>query len=168
MNVFTLFLILAKASFLSFGGLGGLPLLHEDLVGHGATEAMFGQALAVGRLSPGPNGLYVVSLAYQIAGLPGAAAAAVAVLLPPLTIVVIAASYSRVAHLPRANAALRWLSLAVAGLLGWTSWQIAAGSAATAVEWGASAAALVLVGRLNWHPLSIIAAAAAAGILLYR
>src|SRR5207245_2535262 len=76
---FTLFVILLKASSLSLGGFGSLPLLRQDLVVTGiATEAQIVEALAIGRLSTGPNGLYVVILGYQLAGLPGAALATVA------------------------------------------------------------------------------------------
>ncbi|MFI5270051.1 MAG: chromate transporter, partial [Chloroflexota bacterium] len=64
MSLTVLFLLFLKASALSFGGLGGLPILHQDLVLRNVPDVdrLVGQALAVGRLSPGPNGLYVVSL----------------------------------------------------------------------------------------------------------
>ncbi len=168
MSLGELFLLLVKGSFLSFGGLGSLPILHEDLTSRGVTEAVFGQALAVGRVSPGPNGLYIVSLGYQISGIAGALAATVAIVLPPLFILAIAASYSRVAHLKRSQSALRMLSLAVAGLLGWTSWQIVSGSASSVLEWVASGLALLLVLRLSWHPLFLLLGAAVIGILAYR
>jgi chromate transporter len=57
-----LFLISLKSSALAVGGLASLPLLRADLVPQYVTEAGIVQALAIGRLAPGPNGLYIVSL----------------------------------------------------------------------------------------------------------
>src|SRR5260370_7672673 len=58
-------LLFLKASLFSSGGFSNLPSLHQDLLGNGwANVAEFGQALAIGQISPGPNGLWVISLAY--------------------------------------------------------------------------------------------------------
>src|SRR6266542_6672573 len=75
-DALALFLVLLKDSALSLGGLGSLPLIRQDLVATGlATDAHLVEALAIGRLSTGPTGLWIVSLGYQIAGVPGAAMA---------------------------------------------------------------------------------------------
>lgn len=88
MELLALFAVFLKAAALSVGGLQSLALVHEDLVVPGlATDAQVIEALAIGRLSPGPNGLYLVSLGYEIAGWAGAAAATLAVTLPPLAII---------------------------------------------------------------------------------
>ena len=61
------FLIFLKASLLSFGGLGNLPFLHTDLIALGwAQESDFLTAIAVGQMSPGPTGLWSISLGYLI------------------------------------------------------------------------------------------------------
>ena len=168
MNPVVLFLLFLKASSLSFGGLGSLPILHQDLVSRGASENVFGQALAVGRLSPGPNGLYLVSLGYQLSGLVGAVAAAVALVLPPFLILFVMVWYTRVAHLRRTQSALLMLSFALTGLLGFTSWQIIAGSAITPYDWLAGLAGFLLTARFRWHPLALIGGAAVLGIAIYR
>lgn len=168
MNPLLLFALFLKASSLSFGGLGSLPILHQDLVSRGVSENIFGQALAVGRLSPGPNGLYLVSLGYQIGGALGAVASAVALLLPPCTILLVVIWYAKVSHLKRTDNGLMMLGFAITGLLGFTSWQIIAGSATNAIEWAAGGAGFVLSARFHLHPLILIGGAGLLGILIYR
>jgi chromate transporter len=63
MDALALFAVFLKASALSLGGLSSLPLLRADLVAPGiATDDQVVQAIAIGRISTGPNGLYIVSL----------------------------------------------------------------------------------------------------------
>src|ERR1700710_168935 len=103
MNALSLFWEFLKAGVLSFGGLGSLPILVQSLVHtHGwATDAQFGQALAAGGISPGPNGLYVIALGYLIDGIPGAGVASVANVIPSLLVLPLSALHSRVARNPR-------------------------------------------------------------------
>jgi chromate transporter len=70
------FLLFLKASLFSTGGFSNLPSLHQDLVSADwATDTDFGEAIAIGQISPGPNGLWTVSLGYITYGIPGAALA---------------------------------------------------------------------------------------------
>jgi len=166
-----LFAVLLKDSSLALGGLGSLPLLRQDLVATGfVTDSQLVQALAIGRLSTGPNGLWIVSLGYQMAGLLGAAMALVASSLPPLAI------------LPATAVARRWLlsvpfaglvrgaALATAGLLCATgvSLIVPAGDAPSwwQVVVGIVAAALTYQGRL--HPAVVVIGGAVLGLLLAR
>src|SRR5450759_3878150 len=97
MNPITFFWLFLKASLLSTGGFGNLPYLHQDLIGLGrATEADFLTAIAVGQLSPGPNGVWSISLGYLTLGWLGAALAMLALSLPPLLALGVAAVYNRV------------------------------------------------------------------------
>src|SRR5881628_4088923 len=107
MDPVALFGVLLKDSALALGGLGSLPLLRQDLVATGVvTDTQLVEALAIGRLSTGPNGLWIVSLGYQLAGPLGAAMALLASSLPPLAI------------LPATAVARRWLlSVPFAGLV---------------------------------------------------
>lgn len=101
-----LFLIFLKSSALAVSGLGSLPLVRADLVPRFTTDAAVVQALAIGRLGPGPNGLYIVRLGYLVAGWPGALYATVAASLAPLAI------------LPATSLARRWvLSVWFGGLV---------------------------------------------------
>jgi chromate transporter len=112
-----MFLLVLRSSLLSTGGFGNVPALHTDLVGGGVTtEATFAQALAVGQISPGPNGLWVVSLGYLVSGWWGALAATIAVLLPPLLVLVVERVYYRAQDHPAVEGLIRGLSLAVVGV----------------------------------------------------
>ena len=83
MNWLTFFLLFLKASLLSTGGLGNLPFLHQDLIALGwASEADFVTAIAVGQVSPGPTGLWSISLGYLTFGWWGAALALAALSFP--------------------------------------------------------------------------------------
>ncbi len=169
MDPLTLFLVLVKDSALALGGLGSLPLLRQDLVATGVvSDAQLVEALAIGRLSTGPNGLWIVSLGYQMAGPVGAALALVASSLPPLVI------------LPATAVARRWLlsvpfaglvrgaALATGGLLCATGVSLVLPPGSAASWWqvlvGIAAAVLTYQGRL--HPAIVVIASALLGLLL--
>lgn len=169
MDPLALFLLLLKDSALALGGLGSLPLLRQDLVATGiASDAQLVQALAIGRLSTGPNGLWVVSLGYQLAGPLGAAMALVACSLPPLVILPAVAMARRwLLSVPFAGL-VRGAALATAGLLCATGASLIA-PAADAPSWwqvivGIAAAALTYQGRL--HPAVVVIGGALLGLLL--
>jgi len=115
-NLGVYLLLALKASLLSTGGLGNLPILHDDLVSRGwSNDAMFAEALAIGQFSPGPNGLWAVSFGYLLAGPVGAAVAFVAVLLPPTLILGVEALYHKVKSHPAVEGFVLGLSIAVVG-----------------------------------------------------
>jgi chromate transporter len=112
----TFFWLVLRASLLSSGGIGNLPLLHQDLLARGwAGDRDFATALAIGQVAPGPNGLWVVALGYLVYGLPGAALSAVAVTLPPLLVVPVGRLHQRYADIPAVRGFVRGLTLALAG-----------------------------------------------------
>jgi chromate transporter len=171
MDPLALFVVLLRDSALALGGLGSLPLLRQDLVATGVvTDAQLVEALAIGRLSTGPNGLWIVSLGYQMAGPVGAAMALVASSLPPLVI------------LPATAVARRWLlsvpfaglvrgaALATGGLLCATGVSLIVPAGEAPPWWqvvvGIAAAALTYQGRL--HPAVVVIGGAALGLLLAR
>ena len=93
--------VVFKSVLFSSGGFGPLPSLHADFLAYGwATEYQFTEALTIGQLSPGPNGLWVLSLCYLVAGIPGALIASFALLVPPLLVLLVYALYARIAHRP--------------------------------------------------------------------
>src|SRR5213593_5038626 len=113
-----LLLVFLKASALSIGGLSSLPLLRADLVAPGiATDEQVVQAIAIGRISTGPNGLYIVSLGYLVGGVAGATVALLAASLPPLVIVPITAFARRWLLAAPVAGLVRGVALATAGLL---------------------------------------------------
>jgi len=171
MNFFTLFLEFLKAAFLSFGGLGNLPILLQSLVHNHewATEQTFGQALAVGRISPGPNGLYVVALGELLLGPPGAIAATLASLIPALLVIPLSAVYNRVERHPRVAGATRMLGFAVVGTLIVTALQLVKASASSsAVDLVIALAAPTIVLLCpKWNPVFILAVAAIVGLIVH-
>lgn len=117
MNGLVYFWIFLRASLLSTGGTGNLPALHADLLArHAATEHHFAAALLVGQISPGPNGLWAVSLGYLTRGPAGALLALVAISLPPLLVLAAARLYSRVRSHPAAEGLMHGLASGVAGV----------------------------------------------------
>ena len=111
------FWLLLKASLFSTGGTGNLPSLHADLLERGwGTDRQFAEALAVGQLSPGPSGLWVISLGYLTAGWRGATLALVAVTLPPLLVLVVDRLHRRMGSHPVVEGFVRGLTLAMVGI----------------------------------------------------
>jgi chromate transporter len=134
MNPLTLFWIMFKAAMLSTSGTGNLPIVHQDLLARGwADDHQFAESLAIGQISPGPSGLWVVSMGYLLDGLRGAAVTLVAIALPPLLVLfVVHGFYRRWGHHPATQGFVRGLGLAVVGIFvvvlvgimrsaGWTS-----------------------------------------------
>lgn len=114
---FAYFWIILKASLFSTGGAGNLPSIHADLLARGwATDRHFAEALAIGQISPGPNGLWVVCLGYLTDGLRGALVATLAISLPPMLILAVAALHRRVGDHPAMRGFVRGLGLAASGI----------------------------------------------------
>jgi chromate transporter len=159
-----LFFDVLRAAALSVGGAGSLPLLRESLVvpGH-VTEAQVLESLAIGRLSTGPTGLYVVSLGYFALGWAGAAIALAAATLPPLSLVALASLGRRWLLTPWASGVIRGIALSTSGLLIATSVQL--------IEVGVAQVLLALAGigvtlQGRIHPALAIFAGAVAGVVL--
>jgi chromate transporter len=84
-QILDLFLHFASLSLLAIGGaLGTVPEMHRHLVDQRGwlTDAQFTDAIVIAQAAPGPNILFVTVLGWQVAGLPGALAATVGLLLP--------------------------------------------------------------------------------------
>jgi chromate transporter len=119
MNLIVLYLLLLKASVTSFSGLGSLPVIRQDLVvsRQVITDRQLNAAVAVGRVTPGPAGLYMVSVGYFVAGVPGAAAGLLALVTPALSVILLLNHLRQKAEHPRVKSALQAVVLASAGLL---------------------------------------------------
>ncbi|GAC1398841.1 MAG: hypothetical protein NVSMB65_17120 [Chloroflexota bacterium] len=162
-----LFLLFLKSSLLSFGGFGPLPILHQDFVEsrHWVTEATIASALAVGRISPGPNGLFLISLGYFVGGVPGALAATFASLLPPFVVLLWAALHRRFAHLRIVDAVTHGIGLTVVGLIAAVGLQLVGAAAAGPFAPALAAVAGVLVAVTRLDAVLILALAALAGLV---
>jgi len=147
----TIFLYFAEAGAFVFGsGLAIIPFLHGGVVDkyHWLTERQFLDAVAVAMITPGPVVITVAFVGFLVAGLLGAAAAAVGVFLPCYLLVVIPAPYYR------RFAKNSQIKAFVAGVT----------SAAT----GAIAGAAIVLGRRAVFDLPTVAIFAATLLLLAR
>lgn len=108
------FLTILKAVLFSTGGFGPLPSLHADFLANGwATEQHFAEAIAIGQIAPGPNGLWVVSLANLSGGITGAVLGAAALVLPPFFILLVRKFYFRIRYYPATQGILDGIVLVV-------------------------------------------------------
>ncbi|MDB6169378.1 MAG: chromate transporter [Verrucomicrobia bacterium] len=163
MNPLLFFWIFLKASLFSTGGLGNLPFLQKDLTAHGwAKNSDFATAIAVGQVSPGPTGLWSISLGYLTFGWLGALLALAALSLPPLLALVVSAFYSRIEKNPAVQDFNRGLGLGVVGLTLAVAVRLAGSlihtwaGAATAI----AALAMALSGRIPVILILVLSAAA--------
>jgi chromate transporter len=167
MHLLTYFWLFLKASLLSTGGTGNLPSLHYDLVGrHWATDKQFAESLTIGQISPGPTGLWVISLGYLTAGVPGSVLAFVAIVIPPLLAILVKRIHERIRHLSSAEGFMQGLALSVCGIfvvilcIVLQSTGLSVKSAAIAI------AALVLAATKKVPIPVILAVAAIAGMVI--
>ncbi len=168
MNLLDFFWMFLKSSLFSTGGMGNLPFLHNDLIGLGlAQESDFVKAIAVGQLSPGPSGLWSISLGYLVYGWVGAVLALAALTLPTLLIVGVQAIYSRIEKHPMTQNFSTGLALSIIGL----SFAVTASLVnASIVDIGGVliAAGAMALGLSKKVPIVVILLlSAAAGVVIY-
>src|SRR5207249_3251201 len=113
MNLLLLYLPLFKATVTSFSGLTSLPVVRHDFVEkyRVLTDRQLNAAVAAGRTAPGPNGMYIVSVGYFVAGPPGAFAGWLAVITPAFLIIPLLRFLGRRADQPRVKSAIRGVML---------------------------------------------------------
>ncbi|MHB8631022.1 MAG: chromate transporter [Candidatus Limnocylindria bacterium] len=163
-----LFLLFVKSSTLAVGGLASLPLLRADLVPQYVTDAGIVQALAVGRLAPGPNGLYIVSLGYLVAGWTGALYALIAASLAPLTMLPATALARRWLLSAWFGGIVRGVTLATAGLLLATGATIVTSGGTQPWQLALVVVTVVVTVRGRLHPATMIVVGGAVGLALGR
>lgn len=119
MNPLLLYLLLLKATLITFSGLSSLPVVRHDLVERRGllTDRQLSAAVAAGRTAPGPNGLYLASVGYFVAGAPGAAAGTLALMTPPFLIIPMLRYLGARARRPAVRRAIQAVVLAAAGLI---------------------------------------------------
>ena len=149
--------------------MGNLPMIHDELIGaHLATQNDFAEALAVGQISPGPNGLWVVSLGYFVGGWQDGLLAGIAIAIPPVLVLLISRLYQR--H--RSNAAVQGIVSGIeVGVI--AIFLVVMGQFLFESNPGAISAVCFLAGfgltlRTAIPSYVLLLGAAAAGILLYR
>jgi chromate transporter len=171
MKALVFFLLFFKATLFSKSSVGNLPALHQELLARGwAREATFGEAIAIGQIGTGSNALWAVSLGYLTYCWLGALLALLAITLPHVLILPLAAIYQRFEQRAWAQALLRSLLLVSIGFLFAAAWAIF-GSVEKPGNWAGlviclTACLLCLSRRMGSLP--VLLAGAGAGYLLYR
>ncbi len=164
LSLFGHFLLL---SLLSIGGaITVAPDMHRWMVVEQQmlTDPQFASAIAIAQAAPGPNVLFVPLLGFQAAGLAGAAATLVGIMLPSATLALLA---TRWGHARQDWRAVRAFKIGMApitlALIAATGWLLAA-------PWGdwpsllLTAAAALLVWRTRLHLLWLIGGGAVLGM----
>ena len=164
-----LFLYFLMLSFLAIGGAPSvLPEMHRYVVEiHGwMTSTQFAELYTLAQVAPGPNVMYVPLVGWQIAGLPGAIATTVPIMVPSITLTLLVAHLQ--ARHPKAAlgfAVRRGLTPITIGLIFASGWILM-----TAVndDWRGyvlTAATVAAVLRTSVNPLWLLGVGAAAGML---
>ena len=119
MNVVQLYLLLLKGTMTAFAGLASLSVVQDALViqHHVLTDTQLNEAVGITRSTPGPVGLYIVSVGYFVAGVPGAVAGWLAMITPALLIIPLVHFAGRRIEHPRVRSVLQTVVIASAGLL---------------------------------------------------
>ncbi len=119
MNVAVLYLLLLKGTVTAFAGLASLPVIQDELViqRHVLTDTQLNEAVVITRSTPGPVGLYIVSVGYFVAGVPGALAGWLAMITPALLIIPLVHFVGHRMEHPRIKSILQTVVIASAGLL---------------------------------------------------
>ncbi len=166
MNLLLLYLLLLKATVTSFSGLTSLPVVRNDLVLHHRvlTDRELNAAVAAGQAGPGPYGLYVVSVGYFVAGVPGAFCGWLAMVTPAFLIIPMVRHIGARAGHPRVRSAIRAVTLAAAGLVAAFAVPLARDALTSAAAVAIAAASFLLLTATRVDTLWIVAGSAAAGL----
>jgi chromate transporter len=167
MSLLLLYLLMLKASVTTFNGPSSLPVLRNDLVvKHNViTDRQLNAAVTAARSSPGPMGIYIVSVGYFAAGVPGAILGWLAMITPSfLVIPVIRYAGHRTEH-PRVRSTLEAAMLATAGLILAATEPLARDSITGLLPFGLALATFVVLIATKVETIWVIAAAALIGVL---
>ena len=167
MNIILIYLLLVKATLTSFSGMSSLPVIRGDFVlkHHLLTDRQLNTAVAAGRLGPGPIGLYVVSVGYFAAGLPGACAGWLAMVTPAFLIIPMLRFVGKRAQHPRVRSVIRMMMLASAGLLIFAAVPLARDAITGVVTLAILVASFLAIAFTRIDSIWIILGSAAAGLL---
>ena len=160
-----------KAGAFVFGsGLAIVPFLYGGVVQehHWLNDKQFLDAVAVAMLTPGPVVITVAFIGYLVAGLAGATMAGVGVFLPVYLFVVIPYPwFDRFSENPQVRAFVKGVTAAAAGAIGGACFVLGRRAVFDAPTALIAAAALTLLWRFKVPEPILIAAAGAAGMLVF-
>lgn len=149
------------------GGFAIIPHLQATVVGeHGLTARQFADAVAIGKLTPGPVLLMATFIGYVLHGLVGALVATVAVFSAPLVLLLaVGAWLARVRSRRPVRAALRGLTPAVVGLMAAAALTLGR-SLAGPPDVAIAAATFLTLSRFRLNPVTVMALGGVARLAL--
>mgnify|MGYP001355745963 FL=1 len=173
-----LFLTFAKIGFVSFGGgYAMIPVIEKDVVGNGwLTAQQFSQVVSLAGMTPGPSATNMATvIGYLTAGVPGAFVAVLGTLLPSLIIIIALCLFiARIRSTNVFESVFYGLRPVVAGLIIYAAIFFAGRNGlmpAANFEFLSAlaifAAALLCFGKFRMHPLLVILACGAVGMIIY-
>lgn len=173
MNLLALFLSFLKIGVFSFGGgYAMIPLIDHEIVltHHWLTAKEFVDIIAVAQITPGPIAINAATfVGARIEGVVGAAVATIAVITGPVVIVLVlfrlADRYSDSVVIQGVFSGLR---PALIALIAYSAFSIGRSALTGIPTVLVSIAAMAVLLFSKVHPLIVIAASAAVGILLLR
>jgi chromate transporter len=156
-----------KATVTALNGPMSLPVLRDELVTkrHVITDRELTAAVTAAQSSPGPMGIYVVSVGYFVDGIPGAIAGWLALVTPSFIAVPLMLRIGRRMERPKAKRVLDAAVLASAGLIFVSAGPLATASIHDLFRAGIAMAAFLLVSFTRVPTVMIIAGATVAGML---
>ncbi|GLX70342.1 chromate transporter [Paenibacillus glycanilyticus] len=173
--IWELFFTFFKIGFISFGGgYTVIPTIQNKVVAYGwMTGAEFQKAVSVAGMAPGPIATNAVTLiGYDTAGIPGAIAACAGIVLPSLIVVIALAAFFFPYQSNKTSKSIFYgLRPVVTGLIAYAAIHFANFDKLSGYTWMNGftllicAGCLVLLAKYKLHPLTVIAAAGAAGIV---
>jgi chromate transporter len=119
MSAWLLYLLLLKATLISFSGLSSLPVVRDELVvQYGVlSDSQLNAAVALARAAPGPFGGYVISVGYFTSGVAGGIAGWLALITPALLAIPLVHYVARSTAHPRARSMVNAVVIASAALI---------------------------------------------------
>ncbi|MBM3769048.1 MAG: chromate transporter [Acidobacteria bacterium] len=170
MNLFLLYLLLLKATATTFTGGTTLPVIREEFVVERKliTDQQLSKAVAIGRLGPGPNATYVISVGYYIAGTPGAIVGYLAIISPAFLAILFLRVLQGRTERPRWQGAIKGLTAAAAGLMLANAIPIAQDAITTTLGACIAAVALTVLASKKVDSLLVIGGAAIVGMIYLR
>lgn len=167
MSFLLLYGLFLKASLSSFQGLAALPIIRQDLVvtRHVLTDRQLNTALVIGRTTPGPIGLYMVSAGYYAAGARGATAAALALMTPAVLVIPLLIFAGRRTSHPKVQSVLQAVVLASAGVSLAATLPLGADALHSPLTWIIAIGSLAALLFTKVDTMWVMAAAAAVSLL---
>jgi chromate transporter len=147
------------------GGLSIIAFIQDQVVNqfHWITPQEFIDGLAIGQLTPGPIIMVAAYVGYKVAGVAGAAVAALAIFLPSFVLMLsILPVLDRVRRLAWIKAAMRGISPAVIATLAVTIVQLVPHAVGDAFTGGVLLATVIVM--LAWQKLPVLPSIACGGL----